>query len=170
MTFTLKDASAPIFVRGLTNLSHLIDKAVEAGLDEAELLEARLAPDMRPFADQIRMASFSGRSCVARLTGQPWPKTDDNEASLAELKATIALSIAFIEGVDATAFEGGETRRVELRFPGVELDFDGVGYLTSFAIPNFFFHVTTAYAILRNRGVALGKRDFLGQLDLLQAA
>ncbi len=170
MTFILKDASAPIFVRGLTNLSNLIDKAVEAGLDEAELMEARLAPDMRPFADQIRMASFSGRSCIARLTGQPWPKTDDNEASLAELKATIALSIAFIEGVDAAAFAGGETRRIELRFPGVELDFEGAGYLTSFAIPNFFFHVTTAYAILRNRGVALGKRDFLGQLALLQAA
>jgi hypothetical protein len=170
MTFTLKDASAPIFVRGLTNLSHLIDKAIEAGLDGTDLMEARLAPDMKPFADQIRMASFSGRSCVARLTGQAWPKTDDSEASLADLKTTIALSIAFIQGVDAAAFEGGETRRIELRFPGVELDFDGAGYLTSFAIPNFFFHVTTAYAILRNRGVALGKRDFLGQLDLLQAA
>jgi hypothetical protein len=170
MTFTLKDASAPIFVRGLTNLSHLIDKAIEAGLDGTDLMEARLAPDMKPFADQIRMASFSGRSCVARLTGQAWPKTDDRVASLADLKTTIALSIAFIQGVDAAAFEGGETRRIELRFPGVELDFDGAGYLTSFAIPNFFFHVTTAYAILRNRGVALGKRDFLGQLDLLQAA
>lgn len=170
MTFTLKDASAPIFVRGLTNLSHLIDKAIEAGLDGTDLMEARLAPDMKPFADQIRMASFSGRSCVARLTGQAWPKTDDSEASLADLKTTIALSIAFIQGIDAAAFEGGETRRIELRFPGVELDFDGAGYLTSFAIPNFFFHVTTAYAILRSRGVALGKRDFLGQLDLLQAA
>ena len=170
MTFTLKDASAPIFVRGLTNLTHLIDKAIEAGLDEAELMEARLAPDMRPFADQVRMASFSGRSCIARLTGQAWPKTGDDEATLADLKATIAMSIAFIEGVDAAAFEGGETRRIELRFPGVELDFEGVGYLTSFAIPNFFFHVTTAYAILRNRGVALGKRDYLGQLDVLRTA
>lgn len=170
MSLTLQEASAPIFLRGLTNLNHLIDKAVEAGLDEAELMEARLAPDMKPFADQIRMASFSGRSCVARLTGQPWPKTEDREASLAELNETIALSIAFIQGVDPAAFEGGETRRIELRFPGVELDFEGAGYLTSFAIPNFFFHVTTAYAILRHRGVALGKRDYLGQLDLLQAA
>ncbi|RYG18102.1 MAG: DUF1993 domain-containing protein [Caulobacteraceae bacterium] len=170
MSLTLQEASAPIFLRGLTNLNHLIDKAVEAGLDEAELMEARLVPDMKPFADQIRMASFSGRSCVARLTGQPWPKTEDKEASLAELKETIALSIAFIQGVDPAAFEGGETRRIELRFPGVELDFEGAGYLTSFAIPNFFFHVTTAYAILRHRGVALGKRDYLGQLDLLQAA
>ena len=169
MTFTLKDASAPIFVRGLTNLSHLIDKAVEAGLDEAGLMEARLAPDMRPFADQIRMASFSGRSCIARLTGQPWPRTDDNEATLAELKATIAMSIAFIEGVDPAAFEGGETRRIELRFPGVELDFEGAGYLTSFAIPNFYFHVTMAYAILRHNGVELGKMDFVSDLPIRDA-
>jgi hypothetical protein len=170
VTLTLKEASAPVFLRGLNSLSHLLDKAIEAGLDEAELMEARLAPDMLPFPAQIRMAAFSGRSCIARLTGQPWPKTDDSESTLAELKATVALSIAFIEGVDAAAFEGGETRRIELRFPGVELDFEGVGYLTSFAIPNFYFHVTTAYAILRNRGVALGKRDYLGQLALLQAA
>jgi len=167
MSLTLHQASAPIFVRGLTSLSHLIDKAIEAGLDEADLMAARLAPDMLPFPAQIRMASFSGRSAVARLTGQPWPKTDDSEATLAELKATIAMSIAFIEGVDAAAFEGGETRRVELRFPGVELDFDGVGYLTSFAIPNFYFHVSMAYAILRSRGVTLGKRDYLGQLALI---
>ena len=170
MTLSLQDIASPVFVRGLNSLSHLLDKAIEAGLDEKELMEARLAPDMLPFPAQIRMAAFSGRSAVARLTGQAWPKTDDSEATLAELKATIALSIAFIEGVDAAAFEGGETRRVELRFPGVELDFEGIGYLTSFAIPNFYFHVTTAYAILRNRGVALGKRDYLGQLALLQAA
>lgn len=170
MTLALQDIASPVFLRGLNSLSHLLDKAIEAGLDEAELMEARLAPDMLPFPAQVRMAAFSGRSCIARLTGQAWPKTDDSEASLAELKATIAMSIAFIEGVDAAAFEGGETRRIELRFPGVELDFEGFGYLTSFAIPNFYFHVTTAYAILRNRGVALGKRDYLGQLALLQAA
>lgn len=167
MTFSIRDAASPVFVRGLNSLSHLLDKAAAAGLDEAELMEARLAPDMLPFPAQIRMAAFSARSAVARLTGQPWPKTDDKEATLAELKATIDLSIAFIEGVDAAAFEGAETRRVELRFPGVELDFEGAGYLTSFAIPNFYFHVSIAYALLRARGVALGKRDYLGKLALL---
>ena len=111
--------------------------------------------------------SFSARSCIARLTGQEWPKTDDAEASLAELKATVALSIAFIESAGAAAFAGGETRRIELRFPGVELDFEGQGYLTSFALPNFYFHLSMAYAILRHLGVPLGKRDFLGQLDLI---
>ena len=167
MTLSLQDIASSVFVRGLNSLSHLLDKAVEAGLDEAELMEARLAPDMLPFPAQIRMAAFSGRSCIARLTGQPWPKTDDSEATLEELKQTIALSIAFIEGVEAAAFEGGEARRVELRFPGVALDFEGAGYLTSFAIPNFYFHVSMAYAILRSRGVTLGKKDYLGQLALI---
>jgi len=167
MTFALPDAASPIFLRGLNVLLHLLDKAEASGLPEAEVLEARLAPDMRPFPDQIRMAAFSARSCVARLTGQPWPKTDDAEASLAELRATVELSIRFIEGVDPSAFDGAEARRVELRFPGVELDFEGAGYLTSFAIPNFYFHVSMAYAILRNRGVELGKRDYLGRLALI---
>lgn len=167
MSFTLYDAASPVFLRGLRALSGLVDKAVESGLDEATIMDARLAPDMKPFPDQIRMASFSARSCAARLTGQAWPKTDDSEATLAELKATIDLSIAFIEATDTAAFEGGDTRRIELRFPGVELDFEGAGYLTSFAIPNFYFHVSMAYAILRNAGVALGKRDYLGKLELI---
>ena len=167
MSFTLYDAASPVFLRGLRALSGLVDKAAASGLDEAALMDARLAPDMKPFPEQIRMASFSARSCIARLTGQEWPKTDDSEATLADLKATIDLSIAFIEATDAAAFEGGEARRIELRFPGVELDFEGAGYLTSFAIPNFYFHVSMAYAILRNAGVALGKRDYLSQLALI---
>ena len=168
MSLAVDTLSTSMFLRGLNVLSGLIDRAVEAGLDEAVLMEARLAPDMRPFPDQVRMASFSARSCIARLTGQEWPKTDDTEASLAELKATVALSIAFIEGVEAAAFVGGEARRIELRFPGVELNFEGQGYLTSFALPNFYFHLSMAYAILRHLGVPLGKRDFLGQIELIQ--
>ncbi|GLS02615.1 hypothetical protein GCM10007859_26430 [Brevundimonas denitrificans] len=167
MSLAVDTLAASMFLRGLNVLSGLIDRAVEAGLDEAVLMEARLAPDMRPFPDQVRMAAFSARSCVARLTDQPWPKTDDAEASLAELKETVALSIAFVEGVDAAAFEGAETRRIELRFPGVELNFEGQGYLTSFALPNFYFHLSMAYALLRQAGVPLGKRDFLGQIELI---
>lgn len=167
MSLAVDTFSTSMFLRGLNVLSGLIDRAVEAGLDEAVLMEARLAPDMRPFPDQVRMASFSARSCIARLTDQPWPKTDDAEASLAELKATVALSIAFIESVEAEAFAGGETRRIELRFPGVELNFEGQGYLTSFALPNFYFHLSMAYAILRHLGVPLGKRDFLGEIELI---
>ncbi len=167
MTLALDTLSTSMFLRGLNVLSGLIDRAAESGLDEAVLMEARLAPDMKPFPDQVRMASFSARSCIARLTGQEWPRTDDAEASLAELKATVALSIAFIEAAEAAAFEGAETRRIELRFPGVELNFEGQGYLTSFALPNFYFHLSMAYAILRQAGVELGKRDFLGQIELI---
>lgn len=167
MSLALHAISASMFLRGLNSLSGLIDKATQSGLDEAVLMDARLAADMRPFPEQIRMAAFSARSGVARLTGQAWPKTDDSEATLADLKETIALSIAFIEAVDPAAFEGGETRRIELRFPGVELDFEGAGYLTSFALPNFYFHVSMAYAILRHAGIELGKRDYLVQLALV---
>ena len=167
MSLATDRVAVSMFLRGLRALDGLLDRAVEAGLDEAALMEARLAPDMKPFPDQIRMAAFSARSCVARLTGQAWPRTDDSEASLAELKATVALSIAFIEGVEAAAFEGAEGRRVELRFPGVELNFEGAGYLTSFALPNFYFHVSMAYAILRHLGLPIGKRDYLGQLELV---
>lgn len=166
MTPVMHDFSAPIFLRGLSVVSTLIDKAEASDMDGADVMQARLAPDMKPFADQVRMAAFSARSCVARLTGQPWPKTADDEPDLAALKSTLALSRTFIEGVDPSAYEGAETRVVELRFPGVELDFLGAGYLTSFAIPNFYFHVTTAYDILRHHGLPLGKVDFLGQLAL----
>ena len=122
---------------------------------------------MKPLPDQIRMATFSARGCIARLAGVEVPSMEDDETTLAQLKDRIARSIAFIESVDAAAFEGAATRRVELRFPGSRSIFEGAGYLTSFALPNFYFHVTTAYAILRHAGVALGKRDFLGQLELI---
>lgn len=167
MTFTLPDTASSMFLRGLRVLDSLIDKAVSSDLDSAVLMEARLAPDMKPFADQVRMAAFSARSCMARLSNQPWPKTDDAEPDLAALKATVAMSIAFIEGVDAGALEGAGTRPIALRFPGVELDFEGGGYLTSFALPNFYFHLSMAYAVLRHHGVVLGKRDYLGQLALV---
>ena len=167
MTFSLHDASAPAFARGLNALLGLLDKARASGLSEAELWEARLAPDMRPFPDQIRMAAFSARSCVGRLTGEKWPKTADDEATLEAMEETVRLSLAFVEAADPAAFEGAETRRIALRFPGVELDFEGAGYVTSFALPNFQFHLAMAYAILRHRGVELGKRDYLGKLDLV---
>lgn len=167
MSFTLHAAAQPMFLRGLASLDHLIDKAMTSDLEEAEVMDARLAADMRPFPDQIRMASFSARGAMARLAGVDWPKTDDSEASLAELKATVALSRDFVASLDAASFEGAGARPITLQVPGVELNFVGEGYLTSFALPNFYFHLTTAYAILRHKGVELGKRDFLGQLALV---
>lgn len=167
MSLSMYAASAPLFLRGLDVLDHLLDKAAASGIDEATLFEARLAPDMRPFPDQIRMAAFGPRGALGRLTGREWPKTDDSETSLAALKAMLAMTRDWVKSLPPAAFEGAADRKVEIRFPGVELDFHGAGYLTSFAIPNFYFHVTMAYAILRHLGVELGKRDFLGQLDLI---
>lgn len=162
MAFGLYDASAPVFVRALTNLSALMDKALSQGFEEAKLLEARLAPDMRPFSAQIQLASDSSKGAVARLSGTENPPMADTETSFAELKGRIDATIAFITSVDKSAFEGGEDRDVTLKFPGGEQHFKGAAYLTGFALPNFFFHVTTAYAILRNAGVEIGKRDYLG--------
>ena len=162
MSFGLYDASAPVFVRALTNLSALMDKALAQGFDEAKLLEARLAPDMRPFPSQIQLASDSAKGAVARLTGTDNPSMADTETSFAELKARIDATVAFIKSVDASAFEGGQDRDVVLKFPGGEQHFKGGAYLTGFALPNFFFHVTTAYALLRAAGVEIGKRDYLG--------
>lgn len=162
MTFGLYDASSPVFIRGLKALSALLDKALEQGFDEAALMEARLAPDMNSLPAQVRTAAFSARGCVARLVGQDWPKTEDTEASFAELQATIALSIAYIESVPREAFEGAEERDVVLKFPGGQFDFKGAGYLTGFALPNFYFHITTAYGLLRAAGVQIGKRDYMG--------
>lgn len=162
MSFGLYDASAPVFVRALTNLSALMDKALAQGFDEAKLLEARLAPDMRPFPNQIQLASDSAKGAVARLTGTDNPSMADTETSFAELKARIDATVAFIHSVDRSAFEGGEDRDVVLKFPGGEQHFKGGAYLTGFALPNFFFHVTTAYALLRAAGVEIGKRDYLG--------
>jgi hypothetical protein len=162
MAFDIYTASVPAFVRGLTALSALLDKAVEQGFDEAMLMQARLAPDMNPFPAQVRTAAFSARGCVARLTGQDWPVTDDKEATFAELKATIALSIDFVKSVPREAFAGAEDRDIVVKFPLGQFEFTGVSYLTGFALPNFYFHVTTAYGLLRAAGVQIGKRDYMG--------
>ena len=167
MTISLYNVSAPMFLRGLDVLDHLLDKAAASDLSEDDLFEARLWEDMRPFPDQIRMATYSARSAVGRLSGIEWPRSDDAEATIADLKATVKLSRDFVASMTRDGIDGQEAVPVQLRFPGVELDFHGQGYLTSFALPNFYFHVTTAYAILRNRGVALGKRDYLGTLELI---
>ena len=165
MSFSVYQASAPVFVRALRAMPAWIDKAIAEGRDETAIMEARLAPDMRPFPAQIQMASDSAKGAIARLTGVEAPSMLDTEATLSELKERCAKTIAFIEGVDASAFDGAEDRQVELKFPnGMGYRFNGAEYLTGFAIPNFFFHVTAAYALLRAEGVAVGKPDYLMHL------
>jgi uncharacterized protein len=167
MTFSLYDVASPVLLRGLTNLSGFLDKASAEGFDEAALVQARLHDDMRPLSSQVQLASDSAKGAVARLAGVDNPAMADVETTFAELKDRIARTLAFIESVEPAAFVGAETRPVTLKTPSREMNFDGLGYLTSFVLPNFHFHVTTAYAILRKEGVPLGKMDYLGRLALV---
>jgi hypothetical protein len=164
MAFGLFEASVPVFVNSLTNMRDWLDKAASEK-SEAELMDARLAPDMRPLPAQYQMASDSAKNALARLTGTEAPSMADTEKSFAELKDRCDRTIAYLKGFDASSLSGSEDRQIELKFPnGSGYRFVGAQYLAGFALPNFFFHVTTAYAILRNAGVSLGKPDFLQHL------
>ncbi len=164
MAITLYDASVPLFINTLTNMRGWLDKAA-AHKPEAELVDARLAPDMRPLTGQFQMASDSAKNCAARLAGVEAPSMPDTEETFADLRARCDKTIAYLQGIDRAAIDGQEERAIELKFPnGMALNFVGQSYLIGFAIPNFYFHVTTAYAILRAQGVELGKLDFLAHL------
>jgi len=164
MATELYDLTVPVFTRALNALSGLLDKAVahagEAG-GEA-LLANRLAPDMHPLVKQVQMACDGPKLCVARLSGVEAPVNEDTETTIPELKARIAATLEYIGSVPREAIDGQEGKDVVLKFPGGEWPFKGQGYVIGFALPNFFFHVTTAYDLLRQAGVPLGKRDFLG--------
>jgi hypothetical protein len=164
MATELYDLTVPVFTRSLKALSGLLDKAVaHAGEAGAEaLLANRLIDDMHPLAKQVQIACDSAKLCVARLSGAEAPVNEDVETTIAELKARIASTLDFLASVPRTAIDGQEDREVVLKFPGGEWPFKGQAYVTGFALPNFFFHVTTAYGLLRQAGVPLGKRDFMG--------
>ncbi len=167
MPFTIYDASVPVFARSLTDMAAWLDKALAAGGDEVTLMQARLAPDMRPFPAQIQFASDSAKGAVARLTGQEARAMADTEASFAELRRRCQLTVDYVQSVPAAAFDGAEDREVLMKFPGgMGYRWTGRDYLTGFALPNFFFHVTTAYALLRANGVQLGKPDYLQHLGM----
>ncbi|MBV9510417.1 MAG: DUF1993 domain-containing protein [Caulobacteraceae bacterium] len=171
MSFSIYDAAAPVFARSMTNMAAWLDKALAEGKSEAMLMEARLAPDMLPFPAQIQIASDSAKNAIARLAGIEAPAMPDTESSFAELKERCRRTVAFVQSVDRAAFDGAADREVVLKFPnGMGYTFTGAGYLTGFALPNFFFHVTTTYALLRAQGVTLGKPDFLMHLGQPNAA
>src|SRR3954470_18245764 len=164
MSLSIYEASVPVFRAALTSMSAWLDKP-EARENEAALIAARLAPDMRPLSAQYQMASDTAKNAIARLCGIEAPAMADTEASFGELQDRCDRTIAFIDGIGRDALEGSATREVVLRFPnGMGYRFAGSAYLTGFAIPNFFFHVTTAYALLRANGVPVGKPDFLQHL------
>jgi hypothetical protein len=165
MSLSMYQASNPVFVRMLKNLSVILTKAeVDAEarkIDPLVFANARLAPDMRPLTSQVQMATDSAKGCAARLAGVEVPSFPDVETTFAELRDRIARTVAFIESVPADKIDGSEGREVVMKFPNREMKFTGQDYLLTFALPNFMFHVTTAYAILRHNGVSIGKMDFL---------
>ena len=164
MATELYDLTVPVFTRALKALSGLLDKAMaHAGeADATALLSNRLAPDMHPLSKQVQIACDGAKLCVARLSGAEAPVNEDVETTIPELKARIAATLEWIGSVPREAIDGQEDREVVLKFPGGEWPFKGQAYVIGFALPNFFFHVTTAYDLLRQAGVPLGKRDFLG--------
>jgi hypothetical protein len=162
--FTIHDAAAPVFAAALSNMKAWLAKAADR---EAELMEARLAPDMLALPAQYQRASDTAKNALARLTGTEAPVMPDTEASFAELAERCDKTIAYVQSFPQQALDDAVTREVEMRFPnGMGYRWTGSAFLTGFALPNFFFHVTTAYAILRTNGVTLGKPDFLAHLGL----
>lgn len=167
MSISMYKASAPVFLRMLGNLDAFLEKA-EAdaktrGYETSVLVNSRLAPDMRPLSAQIQFASDTAKFTLARLSGGTAPSFADTETTVAELRTRIANTVDYIKSIPASAVDGSEEREVILKTPGGDMPFKGLQYLTGFALPNFFFHVTTAYAIMRHNGVQLGKMDFLGR-------
>ncbi len=166
MSITMSSASMPILQSMLVNLNHFLDKAQAHAdakkYDPAVLLQFRLAPDMLPFTRQVLIACDAAKNGIARLSGVEAPKFEDNEASIAELKARIAKTLAYLASVPADKLDGTEGK--EVTFPSgrdTTKTLKGEDYLKHWMLPNFFFHVTMAYAILRHNGVDLGKREYL---------
>lgn len=162
---SLYDISIPVFRLALVNLDHQFGKAeawlAEQGLDESVLLEARLIEDMHALAAQVQRASDTAKGVGVRVGGlEPVAMTDD-EATITDLRARIAKTIAVLDATRASALDDKEAATVVLKLPNRELTFTGASYVLEFALPNFFFHVTTAYALLRMKGVPVGKTDFL---------
>jgi hypothetical protein len=163
---SIYDSSVPVFVNTLRNMRAWLDKAA-AEKPEAELIEARLIEDMRPLTAQYQMTSDTAKNAIGRLTGIEAPSMPDTETTFSQLQARCDATIAFVESVDRAAFDGADTREVVMKFPnGMGYRWNGADYLRNFALPNFYFHATTAYAIMRAAGVSLGKPDYLQHLGM----
>lgn len=163
MSLSMYQASIPLLVRGLGNLSAVLEKGA-AHPQAAALVEARLAPDMFTLAGQIQRASDTAKGCAARLAGIDNPSFADTETTFAQLQERIARTIEFLHGVKSAQIDGTEDRPISFKAGPYMLNFTGASYLTTFVIPNFYFHLTTAYDILRHKGVEVGKMDYLGSL------
>ena len=166
MTISMYQASVPRFVNVLGNLSAILDKA-QAHIDakkiaDASLTDFRLFPDMLPLTSQVQIACDTAKGLVARLAGVDIPAFEDNEKTIAELKTRIAKTIAFIQTITPAQIDGTEDKAIVTKRGEKETHYKGMQFLLGHAVPNVYFHVTTAYNILRHNGVEIGKRDFLG--------
>ena len=168
MSLSMYQASVPRIVNMLTNLDHLLDKALvhieSKKWNETALTQFRLYPDMLPMTRQVQIACDTAKGVVARLAGVDIPAYEDNEVSFADLKHRIAKTIAFINGFSAAQLDGSEDKDIVTKRGDVETRYKGMQFLLNHAMPNVYFHVTTVYAILRHNGVEIGKRDYLGKV------
>jgi len=169
MTISMYKASVPVFIKGLTNLKAILEKAAAHAqakkIDETVFAGARLFPDMLPLTGQIQIATDFARGTTARLAGVEMPKWEDNEKTLAELIARVDRTLDYVKPFIATQIDGSEARSITRQVRGQPRTFTGLNYLLQYALPNFYFHSATAYGILRHNGVEIGKADFLGSLD-----
>jgi hypothetical protein len=166
MAITMYRASVPVFVQYLTAFSTILTKAAEhcaaRKIDPSVLVSARLSPDMFALARQVQIATDHAKGAAARLSGREVPSYPDTEATFEDLKARVAKTLDYVQSVKESDFEGSDDKEIVLKAGGQERHYTGIDYLTTFALPNFFFHITTAYGILRHCGVEIGKRDFMG--------
>ena len=169
MTLSMYQASVPVFTKMLTNLKGILQKAAAHAqsrkIDESALLGARLFPDMFVFTRQVQLACDFARGTGARLAGVEPPVHEDVEQSFAELVSRIDRTLEFLRTLKPQQIDGSESREIVRPIRGEPKKFTGINYLLQFALPNFFFHVATAYAILRHSGIDIGKADFIGALD-----
>ena len=169
MAISMYDFSIPALIRGLTNLSAILDKgaahAAAKKFDSVVLAQSRLFPDMHPLLRQVQIACDTAKGAAARLAGIDVPKHEDTEATFADLKARVAKTLDFVKSVSVSQLKDAESRNIEIKFPNGSWKFTGIGYLTDFVLPNFYFHVSVVYALLRRAGVEVGKGDFLGAIQ-----
>jgi uncharacterized protein len=167
MTFSIYQASIPVFQARLAALDKIIAKATpyaaERKIDEQTLIMARLSPDMLPLWRQVTLTSDFAKGAAARLAGVDVPKFDDTEKTFADLHARIAKTLAFIATLKPEQFDGSDTREITMPVAGNTMTFTGDNYLLHMAMPNFYFHLTSAYAILRHNGLPIGKMDFMNR-------
>jgi uncharacterized protein len=166
MSLSMYQASIPVFIRGLGNLSAILAKAATHAeakkIEPSVFINARLAPDMYPLFRQVQIASDVAKGCAARLAGIEVPSYEDNETTFPELQGRIAKTVAFLQSMSPSQIDGSEQRPISLKLRGNEVSFLGQPYLLGFVLPNFYFHLTTTYAILRHNGLEIGKQDFIG--------